>query len=372
MIMTVSFPVVESYLDRKRIVENCKRMIGFVSIFDYKRIQADCRLDRYLNIAYYNNAYNKLCERKARMDNQLQTIDNIDFSPIVKMVTQGLDSPFSRVMYEKALTDFLGWYQDQRKTGLTKAVVNEYKDHLKGLGYAPSSINQKLSAIRRLAVEASDNGLIDGQIASGIERVKGVKTSGVRIGNWLTKDQAQALINSTDKTTLKGLRDRAILAVMISTGLRRSEVASLTFDHIQQRDGRWVIADMTGKGNRVRAIPMPSWTKVAIDQWTQSANITGGRIFRSINRGDNLSGDSMTSQAIQDAVKLYTDKIGLGLSAHDLRRTFAKLAYRGGSDVLQIQLSLGHESSDTTKRYLGEVQDLTNAPCDFIGIRLDE
>ena len=306
------------------------------------------------------------------MDNQLTVIDNNDFTPLIRLVTNSLDSPNSRVMYAKALNDFLDWYQDQGKTGLTKAVVNEYKDHLQCLKYAPSSINQKLSAIRKLAVEASDNGLIDGQIASGVTRVKGVKSAGVRVGNWLTKDQAQELVNSTDKTTLKGLRDRAILAVMLGGGLRRSEVASLTFDHIQQREGRWVIVDLVGKGNRVRTVPIASWVKVAIDQWTETANIKDGRLFRSINRGDNLSGDSMTSQAIQDVVKFYDALCGFGLQAHDLRRTYAKLARKGGADLMQIQLSLGHASLKTTERYLGEAQDLTSAPCDFLGIRLDE
>lgn len=306
------------------------------------------------------------------MDNQIAIVENTDFMPVIRLVTQSLDSPNSRVMYEKALTDFLSWYQDQRKTALTRSVVNEYKDHLRSLNYAPSSINQKLSAIRKLAVEASYNGLMDGQLALGVKEIKGVKTAGVRIGNWLTKEQAEKLINSTDRTTLKGLRDRAILAVMIATGLRRSEVASLTFDHIKQREGRWVIVDLVGKGNRIRTVPMPSWCKVAIDQWTESANFKDGRIFRSINHGDNLSGDSMTSQAIQDVVKLYADKCGYELQAHDLRRTFAKLARKGGADLMQIQLSLGHSSIKTTERYLGEIQDLTSAPCDVLGIRLDE
>lgn len=306
------------------------------------------------------------------MDNSITVIEQNEFTPVIRLVTQGLDSPNSRVMYAKNLTDFLGWYQDQHKTALTKSVVNEYKDYLKGLKYAPSSINQKLSAIRKLAVEASDNGLIDGQIASGVARVKGVKTAGVRIGNWLTKDQAERIINAPDRMTLKGLRDRAILAVMLGGGLRRSEVASLTFDHIQQRDGRWVIADLVGKGNRVRTVPIASWVKVAVDQWTQSANFKDGHIFRSVNRGDNLSGDAMTSQAIQDVVKNYAGKCNYGLMAHDLRRTYAKLARKGGADLMQIQLSLGHASLKTTERYLGESQDLTSAPCDFLGIRLDE
>jgi len=308
------------------------------------------------------------------MDNQIAVIEKKEFNreKAIKLVKDSLDSLNSKDMYEKALNDFLDWYQDQGKTALTKAVVNEYKDHLKGLNYAPSSINQKLSAIRKLAVEASDNAMMDGQLALGVTRVKGVKSAGVRLGNWLTKDQAQKLVNSTDKTTLKGLRDRAILAVMIGGGLRRSEVAGLTFDHIQQREGRWVIVDLVGKGNRVRTVPIASWVKVAIDQWTETANIREGRLFRSINRGDNLSGDSMSSQAIQDVVKLYADKCGYGLSAHDLRRTFARVAEKGGADRRQIQQTLGHASSKTTDRYLGDFQDLTSAPSDFLGIRLDE
>ena len=305
------------------------------------------------------------------MENQTAIVENNDFTPLIRMVTQSLDSPKSRVMYEKALTDFLGWYQDQRKTALSRAVVNEYKDHLRSLNYAPSSINQKLSAIRKLAVEASYNGLMDGQLALGVKEIKGVKTAGVRIGNWLTKDQAERLINMPDRTTLKGLRDRAILAVMIGGGLRRSEVASLTFDHIQQREGRWVIADLIGKGNRIRTVPIASWTKQAIDEWAQTAQISTGHIFRPINKGDNLSGDHLTSQAVQDVVKDYANRTGLTLSAHDTRRTFAQLSRQAGADLEQIQLSLGHASIQTTERYLGTKQNLSIAPADMMKLHLE-
>ena len=80
-----------------------------------------------------------------------------------------------------------------------------------------------LSAIRKLAMEAGDNGLLNPTMAAGIGRVKGVSQKGVRAGNWLTKQQAKELINTPDKSTLKGLRDRAILAVMIGSGLQRSD-----------------------------------------------------------------------------------------------------------------------------------------------------
>mgnify|MGYP001006344901 FL=1 len=287
-----------------------------------------------------------------------------------QLVTDSLTSLNSRVAYDKALTDFLAWYQSTGQRGLIKATVAEYKTYLQGLGYAPSTINQRLSAIRKLAIEAADNGLMDAQLANGVARVKGVKSSGVRTGNWLTKDQAQRLLDAPDITTLKGLRDRAILAVMLGAGLRRSEVAALTFEHIQQREGRWVIVDLIGKGKRVRTVPIPSWAKQAIDEWTQTAGISEGRIFRAVNKGDRLAGESLTSQAVQDVVKAYAKQCGFELAAHDLRRTFAKLARKGGADLMQIQLTLGHASVKTTERYLGENQDLTSAPCDVLGLKL--
>lgn len=304
------------------------------------------------------------------MENQLARIETGELAAIKKLVTDSLTSRLSQVMYGKAIDDFLAWYTEQGKPGLTKAVVQAYKVHLQDLKYAPATINQKMSAIRRLAAEAADNGLLDQGIASGISRVKGIKSSGVRTGSWLTNTQAQKLISAPDITTLKGLRDRAILAVMLGGGLRRSEVAGLTFAHIQQRDGRWVIVDLVGKGNRVRTVPIPSWSKQAIDEWSQAAALTGGHVFRSINRGDNISGDTMTSQAVQDVVKHYAGQCGFQVAAHDLRRTFAKLARKGGADIMQIQLTLGHATITTTERYLGEQQDLTSAPCDVIHMHL--
>ena len=303
------------------------------------------------------------------MTNDLIT-QSTELEQLKRMVTDDLTSPYSRVMYAKALDDFLAWYESTGKRGLTKAVVAEYKVELQNKGYAPATINQKLSAIRKLAAEAADNGLMDAQLANGVKALKGVKSGGVRTGNWLTREQAQKLLQAPDITTLKGLRDRAILAIMLGGGLRRSEVAALTFEHIQQREGRWVIVDLVGKRKRVRTVPIPSWTKQAIDEWTQTAGLSSGRIFRAVNKGDRVVGDSLTSQAVQDIVKEYAAKCGYELAAHDLRRTFAKLARKGGADLMQIQLTLGHASVSTTERYIGEQQDLTSAPCDVIRLRL--
>ena len=77
--------------------------------------------------------------------------------------------------------------------------------------------------------------------------MKGARRVGVRLGNWLTAEQSQALLQAPDAQSLKGRRDRAILAVMLACGLRRSEIADLTMQHLQQREEHWVIADLIGR-----------------------------------------------------------------------------------------------------------------------------
>ena len=289
-----------------------------------------------------------------------------------RLVIDGLNSKHSKAMYGKAIDDFLLWREENGGGPFVKAQVNAYKNYLLlEKDYAPSTINLRLSAIRKLAREAADNGIMQPSLSQGVKNVEGVRTSGVRTGNWLTLEQAQQLIRTPDLETLKGLRDRAILAIMIGGGLRRSEVAALEVNHIQMREARWVIVDLVGKRRRVRSIPIPAWAKAAIDDWVETANISDGKIFRSVNKGDNISGPDLTPQAVADVVKHYADICGFdNLAAHDLRRTYAHLAKEGGSATEQIQFSLGHASVKTTERYLNLKQDLTSAPCDYIRLQL--
>ena len=289
----------------------------------------------------------------------------------IQTVLDSLDSPHSRRAYERHLREFIAWYGSSDQTALNKATVQRYSAELRESGLSASTINQRLSAIRKLATEASDNGALDPQLANGIRAVKGMRQEGTRSGNWLAKQQAQQLLNAPDIATLKGLRDRAILALLLGCGLRRTEAAGLTFDRIQQRDGRWVLVDIIGKRNKVRSVPMPSWAKQAMDDFASAANVVDGIVFRPINKGGRLSGERITEQAIYNMVVEYAHALGFAkLAPHDLRRTFAKLAHKGGSGLDQIQLSLGHSSIQTTERYLGVEQDLTDAPCDRLGLRL--
>jgi len=302
--------------------------------------------------------------------NELATIQNVNFQPIVALVTNAVTSDHTRRAYERALTDFMAWHTNTGGSGFTKSVVAAHVSALREQGVSASSINQRLTAIRKLALEAADNGLIDHATAQVIGRVEGVRKEGKRIGNWLTQQQAQTLLELPDVSTVKGLRDRAILAVLLGCGLRREECAGLTVGHIQQREARWVIVDLVGKRSKTRSVPMPAWCKFAIDSYMLAAGIVDDALFRSIRRGDHIQPAGMTSQAIFDVVRTYAAQIGVDVRPHDLRRTFAKLAHKGASPIEQIQISLGHSSVQTTERYIGIQQNLQSAPCDALGLKI--
>ena len=292
---------------------------------------------------------------------------------LVEMVLGSLQSDRTKRDYRRALNDFMVWYAATAQTSLTKATVNAYKTALQAQGVGAASINQRLSAIRKLAGEAADNGLIDDRAAQGIARVEGIAQRGQRAGNWLTPAEAEALINAPDDRTLKGLRDRALLAVMIGCGLRRDELARLTREHIQQREGRWVIIDLLGKRAKLRTIPMAAWIKGLIDKWTDAAGITTGPIFLYVTRGPKgtVKANATTAQSLMRAVAKYGAEIGKPeLRPHDLRRTFAKLARAAGAPLEQIQVNLGHESLTTTQKYLGAQVDYHAAPSDLIKLNV--
>lgn len=330
------------------------------------------------------------------MTNQLPAlVPENDWYGIIDLVTQSVDSPHSKRAYSRALIDFLDWYEAQARPGFTKRVINRYREHLLNTGKSRSSINQALSAIRKLAVEAADNGLVPPTLAYGVERVKGVKQEGVRAGNWLTNEQAQNLINTPvhrwQKDTiplLKALRDQAVLAVMLGTGLRRAEVAGLRWEQIQQRDGRWAIIDLVGKRSRIRSVGIPPWVRIALDKWGEVTGMAPGRVFRALNKDGQLAGvvktkgggrtdGNLTPQAIYNIVKENVIAVGLvkhdgspALAAHDLRRTAAALALKGGADLRQIQQMLGHASITTTERYLEPMRSLQVTAGDFIQLEL--
>ena len=249
------------------------------------------------------------------------------------------------------------------------SVVLRYRFFREQKNLAPSTINVRLAAVRRLAFEAADTGLLSPELAAGIGRVKGAKRLGVRIGNWLTVEQSRALLAKSGGDGLRGRRDRAILALLIGCGLRRAELVGLGMEDFQVREEHWVIADLIGKGKHIRTVPVPVWAKRAVDEWINAAKIGTGALFRRVGRLGKIWCAGLTPKAIWHIVKAAAKRADIkNLAPHDLRRTCARLCHLAGGELDQIQFLLGHASVQTTERYLGCKQKLRHAVNDNLGL----
>ena len=197
-----------------------------------------------------------------------------------------------------------------------------------------------------------------------------VPAEGVRLGQWLTAEQAWELLAVPDRSWLKGKRDYAILSILAQSALRREEAAHLDMSHIQLREGRWVLADIRGKRGRVRTVALPVSAKAAIDEWTRAAGITSGPVFRRLTRsGRVLPGKGLGVWAIWDVVVTSARAIGIeGFGPHDARRTCAKLCRKRGGKLEQIQFMLGHQSIETTAIYTACEQEIAVAVNDGLGL----
>jgi site-specific recombinase XerD len=306
-------------------------------------------------------------KEKRRTANSILRLPDLEVAK--SSVLNSLSCPDAQRGYRHAIDEFVDWYCSEPRLSFSKTVVVRYRMHLESRHLAPGTINLRLGAVRRLAYEAAECGLLSADLAAGIRRVKGVKKLGVRLGNWLTAEQGQALWQAPDPERLKGKRDRALLALLLACGLRRHEAAELTLDHLQQREGHWAIVDLSGKAGHVRTVPVPDWLHGQLNEWIKGAGIEAGRLFRRVSSAGKPWGERVTEKLVWHVVKEFAAKIGVTkLAPHDLRRTCARLCRAGGGELEQIQFLLGHISVQTTERYLGCTQRIASAVNDRIGI----
>jgi site-specific recombinase XerD len=182
-------------------------------------------------------------------------LPDLEFSKTA--VLNSLASRDGKRGYGHAIDEFVDWYCSEPRLALNRTVVLRYRSYLEAHQLAPGTINLRLGAVRRLAFEASDSGLLSSDLAAGIRRVKGVRNLGVSLGNWLTAEQSLALWQAPDCVKLKGKRDRALLALLLACGLRRHEAVGLRLEHLEQREEHWAIVDLKGKAGHVRTVPFP-------------------------------------------------------------------------------------------------------------------
>jgi integrase len=160
-----------------------------------------------------------------------------------------------------------------------------------------------------------------------------------------------------------------MVAVLPGCGLRRAELAAISVGDLQSREEHLVFADLIGKSGHVRTVPVPDWVGSAIQAWLTDAAVTAGPMFRAINTAGRVAPDGFSPKVIWFIVTTACRGCGLpGVAPHHLRRTCARLCHDAGSEIEQIQYLLGHESVQTTERYIGCKQRLRNAVNDRIGL----
>ena len=283
-------------------------------------------------------------------------------------VLNSLGSPASRRVYEYAIDQFIAWYCSEPRLAFNRIVVVRYRMYLESRHLAANTINQQLAAVRRLAHEAADAGLLSPDLAAGISRVKGVKQLGFR----LSAEQSSEVLKHAGGDTMRAKRDYAMLAMLFGCGFRRSELVGLELDDIQMRQGHWAVVDLIGKGGHIRTVPIPNWVKAALDQRTRTAGVCEGKIFRAVARRGKVWGSGLSQNVVWYVVRTCCERAGLEhIAPHDLRRTCAKLCHDRGGELEQIQFLLGHASVQTTERYLGCKQNLGHPVNDLFDLRTD-
>ena len=271
------------------------------------------------------------------------------------------DAGVSPLDYE-ALVTYADGLKSSRRTFLKSAlrmISQDYEQHAKGSA-TPQNIAQVQAVVSRL------------EAMRGAVKVK--KHKGTKAHTWLSQAQVKE-ITALCSDDLDGLRDWIILGLLLGAGLRRDELATLTFEAIKEQPMRGgkirTVLEVTGKGDKTRVIPISRILADRLKAWDKI--VKGGMIARSITKGkDKKIGDSLSTIGIFKLVSTYGERIGKpGLAPHDLRRTYAQLAYEAGIPLTQIQTLLGHESIATTQKYLDLALDLETTASDFIPLSGD-
>jgi site-specific recombinase XerD len=267
-----------------------------------------------------------------------------------------IDNPRTRRAYQNDLEDFCGFVgltgADEFRA-VTRAHVLAWRAQLETRGLAGATIRRKLAALASLF-----DHLLESNAVAGGNPVHGVKRPRIETNEGKTPalgdHQAKALLDAPDPDTLKGRRDRAILAVLLYHGLRREEAAQLMVGDLQERRGIKHL-QVRGKGGKTRFLPLHPVAAERIYAYLEHDTVRqagNGPLFRSI-RG-KTTGAGVTGNGIYTVVSQWACAVGIevdGLGVHGLRATAATNALEHDADIAKVQMWLGHANISTTRLY---------------------
>lgn len=272
-----------------------------------------------------------------------------------------------------------------------------WRDSLIINGVSPASVNVYLSRIRGAYKRLMDDQRthdyllnvlthdpVDGHQLTTAERQILIDTVMGRIGRsikvkWVPEPKKQDVVDSehirltpaqveqllhtaahqNNDNDLMSVRDTALLALVVCTGIRRGECVALDVDDLRQElDGELSLWIREGKGNKTRAVPYGDndWCLVLVDRWLELAGITEGAVFRGLGRWNGVEDVRLSERGVNRITERYSIIVGgrqITVEPHDLRRTYARVQYDAGMDLVAIQQNLGHEDIKITQGYIG-------------------
>ncbi len=298
--------------------------------------------------------------------------------PLLDAIIRRGDSVHTRRAYAGDLATYARWLALE---GLAWDVVtaddlDRYREWL-GASYARTTVNRRLTVVRTLYGEAVRRRLIADNPG---DRLRGVRGRDDREGGALTRSEAKELLSQTERDVkrpakrLIALRDLAILAILVRTGLRRFEVVALRVGDLGTTQGHNVFTIRAGKGNVTRTVKLPPDVRRTIDAWLSAAAVAGlelqgdDPLFLEVHKGGRLgSRRPISDRAIHSIVTRRLRAAGLqALGPHALRASFVTLALEGGAPLHIVQRAVGHADPRTTERYWRRKDNLDDNAVDYV------
>jgi len=295
---------------------------------------------------------------------------------MLAIISQASLADSTKVKYGRALMAYLD--DGQRNIGDYDTLVSYSQDLSKsGRGFLKAAVKLVTDGlVQKAKASATPDNLAATQ--AGILRIEAIqgaikveKSDGKKSHTWLSQAQVKKLVAACGDGIV-GQRDRVVIGLLVGAGLRRQEAANLRFEHIKYEPVKGkmrAVLNVKGKGGKWRRIPVSDKLADALDKW--QAICGDGYICRALGRNQEL-GECLSTVGIFEIVRKVGKRIGFDggkfdlLAAHDLRRTYAQLGHEAGVPITQLKELLGHESIETTMKYLNLALDLETTASDFI------
>lgn len=243
----------------------------------------------------------------------------------------------------KHFQEFVGVHTGDGVSAAAQNTLKKFVQHLKKSGLAVSTINRRIQSLRTFYNVLIKEGYRSDNPLDGIKPLKVAKQNETK---WLERHQVRAIFEAIDNYPQgeeKRVRDRAIISVLVNTGLRVSELCNLKLEHLDFENG---IIEVTGKGSKYRKVPFPKATQKAVKRWLQYRDLDTPYLFHT-ERSPRI-----TDRAVQHIAQKLSERLNFKFTVHQLRHTALKNIADATGKIEIVASVAGHEDVNTSKRYI--------------------